>query len=114
MRDERGETRGERRLRGAREHPLPRPAESCYDWGVTTVFKAHFDGKVLIPDEPVSLPANQQVRVTVQTSVDASRSTSGRDLVESLARLRLTPDESAEMDRAIAEECERINPDDWK
>lgn len=81
---------------------------------MTTVFKAHFDGKVLIPDEPVSLPANQQVQVTVQTAADVAPSTSGRDLVARLAQLQLTPDETAEMDRAIEEHCERINPDDWK
>jgi hypothetical protein len=27
---------------------------------------AHFDGKVLIPDEPLDLPANQQVRIELE------------------------------------------------
>ncbi|HZL37102.1 MAG TPA: hypothetical protein VFC78_17415 [Tepidisphaeraceae bacterium] len=28
--------------------------------------KAHFDGKVLVPDEPLALALNQQVRITVE------------------------------------------------
>jgi hypothetical protein len=27
---------------------------------------AHFDGKAIIPDEPVSLPTNQKLRVTIE------------------------------------------------
>jgi len=28
--------------------------------------KAHFDGKVLVPDEPVNLETNQKVEITIQ------------------------------------------------
>jgi hypothetical protein len=28
--------------------------------------KAHFDGKVLVPDEPLALAPNQQVRITIE------------------------------------------------
>ena len=31
-----------------------------------TVLKAHFDGKVLVPDEPVDLPVNCALEVRVQ------------------------------------------------
>jgi hypothetical protein len=31
-----------------------------------TVIKAHFDGRVLVPDEPVELPVNQPLRVYVE------------------------------------------------
>ena len=31
-----------------------------------TVLKAHFDGKVLVPDEPVDLPVNCALEVHVQ------------------------------------------------
>jgi hypothetical protein len=31
-----------------------------------TVLKAHFDGKVLVPDEPVKLPVNCALRVHVE------------------------------------------------
>jgi len=32
------------------------------------VLKAHFDGKVFVPDEPVTLGINQPVRLIVETS----------------------------------------------
>ncbi|HEV8606854.1 MAG TPA: hypothetical protein VGQ99_16035 [Tepidisphaeraceae bacterium] len=34
-------------------------------------FKAHFDGKVIIPDEPLNLPVNQRLIVRVE-SADAA------------------------------------------
>ncbi|MDB5301940.1 MAG: hypothetical protein JWO87_3603 [Phycisphaerales bacterium] len=30
------------------------------------IFKAHFDGKVLVPDEPVTLPRGQKVIVQIE------------------------------------------------
>jgi hypothetical protein len=33
---------------------------------------AHFDGKVLIPDEPLALPANQKVRIELEP-IDAGQ-----------------------------------------
>ena len=33
--------------------------------------KAHFDGKVLVPDEPLTLAPNQQVRITVEPIASA-------------------------------------------
>ena len=27
---------------------------------------AHFDGKVIVPDEPLNLPANQKVRIQIE------------------------------------------------
>jgi hypothetical protein len=32
-----------------------------------TTLLAHFDGKVLVPDSPVNLPVNQQLKVSVST-----------------------------------------------
>jgi hypothetical protein len=32
-----------------------------------TVLKAHFDGKVLVPDEPVNLPMNCALKLHVET-----------------------------------------------
>jgi hypothetical protein len=31
-----------------------------------TTLKAHFDGKVLVPDEPVNLPINRALKVQVE------------------------------------------------
>src|SRR2546426_796973 len=35
---------------------------------MSQIIIAHFDGKVLIPDEPVQLPVGQPLRLTVETS----------------------------------------------
>lgn len=37
-----------------------------------TVLKAHFDGKVIIPDEPANLPVNCALEVHVQPVRDAT------------------------------------------
>ncbi len=37
--------------------------------------KAHFDGKVIVPDEPLDLPRGQ--RVTVHVDIDAAASSEG-------------------------------------
>jgi hypothetical protein len=33
--------------------------------------RAHFDGRVLVPDEPLNLPANQPLRVVVYAESDS-------------------------------------------
>jgi len=35
-------------------------------FAVVTAIKAHFDGRVLVPEEPVDLPVNQTVELYVQ------------------------------------------------
>lgn len=35
--------------------------------------RAHFDGKVLVPDEPVNLPANEPVRLIVMPASPGDR-----------------------------------------
>jgi len=37
---------------------------------MTRSISAHFDGKVIVPDEPISLPAGQRLRVEIE-SVEA-------------------------------------------
>lgn len=36
-----------------------------------TTFRAHFDGRALIPDEPIQLPVGQSLEVHVMESEDA-------------------------------------------
>ncbi|MBM4050318.1 MAG: hypothetical protein FJ279_34920 [Planctomycetes bacterium] len=38
---------------------------------MTQTIKAHFDGKVIVPDEPVQLPAGQTLRVKVEIAETA-------------------------------------------
>jgi len=48
-----------------------------------TVLKAHFDGKVLVPDEPVNLPTDCALEVRVQLARKAApNGNSLRSLVE--------------------------------
>ena len=54
-----------------------------------TVLKAHFDGKVLVPDEPVNLPVNCALEVHVQPV----RETVGeKPLLKLLSALEELPD----------------------
>ena len=38
-----------------------------------TTIRVHFDGRVLVPDEPVDLPINQPLRISVHEPQSASR-----------------------------------------
>ncbi|MHB1767530.1 MAG: hypothetical protein ACYCUV_06720 [Phycisphaerae bacterium] len=44
-----------------------------------TAIKAHFDGKTIVPDEPVDLPTDTPLYVFV----DSKRPMTGKDLLES-------------------------------
>jgi hypothetical protein len=45
--------------------------------------KAHFDGKVLVPDEPLALREGQEVELTIQAlSKEEKKGMTGRELVE--------------------------------
>jgi hypothetical protein len=57
-----------------------------------TVVKAHFDGKVLIPDEPVKLPVNCALELHIQP-VEASlpASVTGKPLLRLLKALEELP-----------------------
>ena len=44
-----------------------------------TTFKAHFDGKAIIPDEPINLPKGTPLEIVVQNK----RPMTGKDLLNS-------------------------------
>ena len=48
----------------------------CYDDGMAKV-KAHFDGKVFVPDEPVDFRPGARVDVTIAPPVSAEGSDAG-------------------------------------
>jgi len=54
-----------------------------------TVLKAHFDGKVLVPDEPVNLPVNCALEVHVQPVQEA---VAEKPLLKLLSELEELPD----------------------
>jgi hypothetical protein len=58
-----------------------------------TVVKAHFDGKVLIPDEPVKLPVNCALELHVQPlEKRIPASADGKPLLKLLKALEALPD----------------------
>jgi hypothetical protein len=60
-----------------------------------TVVKAHFDGKVLVPDGPVDLPLNCPLELAV-TAVESSKTKPLADLLKALDELPANPDWPAE------------------
>jgi hypothetical protein len=52
-----------------------------------TVLKAHFDGRVLVPDEPVDLPTNCALEVRVVPLKSPESSPDDKKALERLARL---------------------------
>jgi len=61
-----------------------------------TVLKAHFDGKVLVPDEPVKLPVNRPLELHIQpVGPDVPSAANGKPLLkllQALERLPANPD----------------------
>jgi hypothetical protein len=58
-----------------------------------TVLKAHFDGKVLVPDEPVKLPVNCALELHIQrVAPDAPGAVNGKPLLRLLKALDELPD----------------------
>jgi hypothetical protein len=58
-----------------------------------TVLKAHFDGKVLVPDEPVKLPVNCALELHIQrVGPDAPGAVNGKPLLRLLKALDELPD----------------------
>ena len=50
---------------------------------MTILIKAHFDGKAFIPDEPVDLPVNRPLTLTVESAVAPENSITGEELARS-------------------------------
>jgi len=75
---------------------------------------AHFDGKVIVPDEPVDLPRNQKLIVHVQPeSTTRPQGTSGREFLEAVKKVKISPEDLAAMNKAIQEGCEQVDDDGW-
>jgi hypothetical protein len=48
----------------------------CYQCHTMVTLNAHFDGKVIVPDEPLALKPNQRLRISVEpidTETDAPK-----------------------------------------
>jgi hypothetical protein len=76
--------------------------------------KATFDGHVIVPDEPVNLPAGSSVRVTIERDAEAEPKVGiGPRLNEWLSRQQIDVDAVAEMQQAINDDCGKVDVDGW-
>ena len=69
---------------------IPRPPAATFSR--MTVLKAHFDGKVLVPDEPVDLPVNCALEVHVQPLKKPTPPSGDRPLMKLVRLLEELPD----------------------
>jgi hypothetical protein len=81
---------------------------------MTKTFTGRFDGRVIVPTEPVELPTGRSLTLTVRDTASLPEGVSGLALAELARQLDITPREWKEIDRAIEQGCEQVNPDDWK
>ncbi len=54
---------------------------------MTKSIRAHFDGKVIVPDEPVDLPVNHPLEVRLESLGQELPATSGNGVAERLRAL---------------------------
>ena len=75
--------------------------------------RGHFDGKVIVPDEPVTLPVGQPLIVRVETAGAAlpPRGVPGSALLRFAATI--PPTDLLAMKAAIDDGCARVDPDEW-
>ena len=73
---------------------------------MTRVLKAHFDGKVIVPDTPVDLPRNQSltIRVDSEEQQDPAHGTVAYIVKHMKSRIS---DEDAELMRRAIEEADK-------
>jgi hypothetical protein len=50
---------------------------------MTMSIKAHFDGKTIVPDEPVDLPVNQPLQVRVDLPLSEPQGMTGEQIAKS-------------------------------
>jgi hypothetical protein len=74
-----------------------------YNSGVTTTLRAQFDGKVLVPLEPVDLPTDKVLDVHISPSVGNPIGSAARLLEAMRQPPHLSKEDVAELERAIEE-----------
>lgn len=75
--------------------------------------RAHFDGKVLVPDEPLTLQAGQRllIRIESEDARPSPRGVPGASLLSFAGSL--SREEAEQMMRDIDEGCGKVDPDGW-
>jgi len=75
--------------------------------------RGHFDGKVIVPNEPVDLPRGKELLFRVDNSSDtaAPAGVSGESLLRFSGTICM--EDLDLMTRAIAQGCEQVRNDEW-
>lgn len=72
----------------SRERPGPFARYNGYGASMTRSILAHFDGRVIVPDEPVDLPTNAPLRLDISRMPTAKETDSGDPIAEQARRIR--------------------------
>jgi hypothetical protein len=73
---------------------------------MTTTLRVHFDGRVLVPEEPVDLPIGESVEIRVGRAIServGQPGTPSAVLAAALSEPHLSNDDVDELERAIAD-----------
>jgi hypothetical protein len=70
----------------------------------------HFDGKVIVPDGPVTLPLNQKLVIHV---AEPPIGTSGPEFLRAIRAMKISDRDLSEMEKAIDEFCETVDSNGW-
>jgi hypothetical protein len=77
-----------------------------------TTLTGHFDGKVIVPDGPVTLPLNKRLLIRVEP-VTTPPGTPADEFLRAIRDMNMSQADLREMEQAIEEYCERVDPDGW-
>lgn len=75
-----------------------------------TKLTGHFDGKVLVPDQPVDLPTNERLVIHVEPE---RKATTLKEMLDLAEKLGFSRQDIREMNEAIEQDCEQVDADEW-
>jgi len=81
-----------------------------------TTFTGYFDGRTIMPDEAVDLPRDQRLVFHVEDVRRSPQLPQGKTLEEMLAaakEVNFPKEDLKEIQRAIDEDCEKVDSDGW-
>lgn len=74
-------------------------------------FTGKFDGRVIVPDQPVNLPQNERLMIRVEQTGAGVVGVKGAELLTFAGTI--SADDARTMSEAIEEGCERVDPHGW-
>jgi hypothetical protein len=74
-----------------------------YSERMTTKCRVHFDGRVLVPEEPVDLPIGESVEIRVGVATHENLGAPSEILAAALSEPQVSSEDVAELERTIAD-----------